>query len=134
MSGATLRLRHPDTGNLLDDKSIPLGAHVDVERNSTTIGTGRLVGWMHRERVTYGGSMLWFRIGITERIAAAALDVALPLVETLCGEGLLAMPACPDCASELQRRATERAAWRCDGCGSAFVDGRFGAVVPVPAG
>ena len=99
--GATLRLRHPDTGSILD-KPVSLGAHVDVERNGTVIGTGRLVGWMHRERIQHGGGLLWFRIGVTERLAAADLDVALPLVETPCGDRILVLPACPD----LRKRST----------------------------
>ena len=133
------------------------------------LGTGRLIGWLHRER-TYSGDVAHFEIGGDCREAVASDDVALPIVETIEPAGatpryLPSYPHCPECGGRIARNEAGRepgsrkcdgvedcpgcdgsgehqaqpcevcsgsGSWR-EGCGSTFVDTRYGVAMAVPA-
>ena len=67
------------------------------------LGTGKLAGWMTRERLRAPDGANRFRIGHDEVPADEAADVRLPIVTEI-GDGTYRhVPACPDCTGTLVR-------------------------------
>ena len=125
------------------------------------LGRGYLVGWLHRER-PYLDDAPYFTIRGEDRETTADVDVALPIVENEAGRFLPEYPRCPDCGgevvwadagrvpgsrqcdgfncpdcggagddSEVCDGCASSGAWF-DGCGSTYIDTRFGYAAPVP--
>ena len=127
------------------------GERVEVWTGEHLHGFGRLVGWLHRER-TYLADTPHFEVGADYRAAVRADDVALPVVAGPDGRFLPEYPRCPDCGGRIEWAEAGRVAGsrRCAGdtepdlpaagmaadppgvsstpagCGSTFVDTRFG--------
>ena len=126
------------------------------------LGRGRLIGWLHRERayLDHGAGMKpHFEVRGELVEATAGMDVALPIVEAEDGNRYLPeYPRCPDCGGRIAWAEGGRVSGsrRCegatapdlpaagmaadppgvasepDGCGSTFVDSRYGYAAPVP--
>ena len=123
------------------------------------LGVGRLVGHVQRER-HYSDDVAYFEVAGESREAVQSDDVVLPIVESLAGPVYLPdYPRCPDCGGRIEwaeaggvpgsRRCAgmtlpdlPAAGMAADppgvtsdreaGCGSRYVDTRFGLASPVP--
>ena len=129
----------------VEGRDSPIGAtvhawgEVEADELRRYFGTGRLVGWLRRERA-YSQDIAYFKIGDYWHRATDRDDVALAVVEGPDGRYLPSYPRCPDCggAVEWAEAFCEFAPvqsfdWpyhgpgsrECTGCGSRFSDTQY---------